>query len=248
MTTVTAAPTTTTMPVTSTTEPLTTTTLAPIPTFSWNLENITNQIVIGLQYNLTLYGQTNIKNHGVTINQATQYIQFGTHAHSCLLNPAQCSDNGLTFQFTFVYNKLEENTYLLTSGGELPDGVGIAIVYRFGQLQVVMSTLQYSWFTSISKNEIPKNTSTTIAISWQLNLGLEVFVNNIFVAGNAHPTPHQPAVSNTTVVYFGKQPTTSTKVEFILQTINIWYAHINVLVDRGYCKPPVRPGIVISDC
>ena len=247
-TTVTQDPTTT-LPDTSTTElpttvaetTLPTTTAAPIPTFTWNLIDITNNIVIGQYYNLTVIGPSAIKNSGLSFTGGVQYLQFGTHAHSCLLNPMACQVNGFTFQFTFEYTKIEENTYLLTSGGETPDGPGMAIVYRFGQLQIVMSTLKLSWYTSVSKNEIPKNTPTTMTISWNVNIGLEVFVNNVFVTANTLPVPHNPTPTNVSIVYFGKQTSISTKVEFVLQTVTIWHAHIDLLVTLGYCPSPVRP-------
>lgn len=198
-------------------------------------------MVVGNHYNLTVYGPSPIKDNGININNSSQYIQFGAHYNSCLLNPEQCAVNGFTLQFVFEYHRLEENTYLLTSGGQQPDGVGVAVIYRYGKIQIILSTLSLSWYATIGTNVLPPNQYHTVMLSWQANIGLEIFINNVLVTANPNPVPHQPSIANTSVVYFGKQPGSYTKVDFVVQSITIWYAHLQILVDFGMCKPPVRP-------
>ncbi|KAL4231419.1 hypothetical protein ACF0H5_008996 [Mactra antiquata] len=237
----TTTPTTTTKATTTPTTTIPTTTEAPIPTFTWNFTTIVGNIIIGNTYNLTIHGTPIVINGGLQINTTTNYIEFGKHPDNvCLTNPASCT-TGLTIQFNVQFNKFSENTYFLTSGGQLPDGVGLAVIYRFGRVQFVLTTVTNSWFISVHKNTFTSNVYNNVMVSWNITSGLELFVNNVLVIGNKIPTPHQSFLNNVTTVYIGKQPTTNIKVDFVIQTIIIWHAHIDILVEKGICQPPQRP-------
>lgn len=218
-----------------------TTTKAPIPTFSWNLTSIIDNTIIGNSYNLTVHGTPVVVNGGIQINSTTNYIEFGKHPDNhCLTNPSACL-NGLTIQLQIQFNKFQENTYFLTSGGQLPDGIGLAVIYRFGRIQFVLSTVTQSWFISCKKNVFKPDNYHNVMISWTLTTGLEVFVNNVLIDTTKVPAPHQSVLVNATTIYIGKQPTTTIKVDFLIQTITIWYVHIDILVENGICTPPQRP-------
>lgn len=235
----TTIPTTTPTTTTSTTT-LPTTTAIPVPIFTWNFTSIVNNTIIGIEYNLTVHGTPVVVEGGLLINSSTQYIEFGKPQQNCLTSPESCI-HGLTIQFTLQINKFEENTYFFTSGGQLPDGVGIAVIYRFGRIQFILTTNTSSWFISVTKNHFKPNQYYNITISWNLTIGLEVFVNNILIDSNKVPDNHQTALLNATTIYIGKQPDTSVKVEFVLNVVTIWYVHIDILVEQGKCEPPVRP-------
>ena len=241
-----SAPKNTTTPTTiSTTTPKPTTTIPtttqiPVPTYTWNFTSITNNVIIGNHYNLTVHGGPDVSNGGIQINSTTQYIQFGQHENNCLIKPDSCL-HGLTISFTIKFDRFEENTYFFTSGGQLPDGVGLAVIYRFGKIQFILTTVTQSWFINCGKNQVRPNQFHTIMVSWQMNIGLEVFVNNVLIEATKVPLPHQSVLVNATTVYIGKQPSTSVKVDFTLQLVTIWYVHIDILVEQGKCEPPVRP-------
>ena len=201
---------------------------------------ITNtNIVIGNTYNLTVHGSTSVKESGLDIHHSTDYIDLGPDL-DCLLNPTICQ-HGLTVQFTIKLNKLVENTYLITSGGQLPDGTGLAVVFRYGKLQFVLSTKTMSWFATCGKDKVKPNAYHTITVSWHMTTGIEVIIDNILVDANKVPVNHATPVSTTTNVYFGKQPASTVSVDYILQSITVWYVNIEILIDRGICKPPAKP-------
>ncbi|XP_060579493.1 uncharacterized protein LOC132736386 isoform X3 [Ruditapes philippinarum] len=233
----------TTQSTTTTQKPTTTiptTTQIPVPTYTWNFTSITNNVIIGNHYNLTVHGGPDVSSGGILINSSTQYIEFGSHENNCLIKPDSCL-HGLTISFTIKFHKFEENTYFFTSGGQLPDGVGLAVIYRFGKIQFILTTVTQSWFINCGKNHVRPNQFHTIMVSWQVNIGLEVFVNNILIEATKVPLPHQSALVNATTVYIGKQPSTTIKVDFVLQIVTIWYVHVDILVEQGKCEPPVRP-------
>ncbi|KAH3707246.1 hypothetical protein DPMN_066645 [Dreissena polymorpha] len=166
---------------------------------------------------------------------------------SCLLNPAACTTLGLTLQITMQFHKIEENTYILTSGGQTPDGVGIAILYRYGKFQFVLTTFNMSWFASVGREALPADWLCNFLLSRSLDTGIEIFVNNVLFGYSRTPAPHRPtspAYAHT--IFIGKQPSTSTgvSVDFTLKEFTFWNARIEVLVDKGIFRPPVRPVLV----
>ena len=230
----------TTMKPTTTKSTTPATTEPPIPTFHWNLSSIpSTNIIVGLKYNLTVYGTPITVDGGLDLQNSTQYIDLG--GIKCLLNPITCSQ-GLTIQFAINIKFIQENTFLLTSGGQLPNGVGIAVLYRYGQYQFVVSTATQSWYATCGKDVLTLNKSHTIMLSWYHTIGLEIIIDNKQVQIVTNPTIHETSTVITTTVYVGKQPSTTIKYEYIIQTVTIWYARVDVLVVAGLCPKPDRPG------
>ena len=54
---------------------------------------------------------------------------------SCLLNLDQCL-NGVNFRLNLKVPEYVENTYYIGGGGENPAASGIALMYKFGKIQV----------------------------------------------------------------------------------------------------------------
>lgn len=170
---------------------------------------------------------------------SSQFIDFGSQIE-CLTSPEKCH-KGLTIQFTIQFKKLEENTYLLTSGGETPNGVGIAVVYRYGRLQFVLSTSTHSWFASCGRDKLLPNGYHIIMISWHQTSGLYIYIDNYLIDSSKVPTPHETTISSVTTVYFGRPHFTisaTVKIEYLVQTVHIWYAWLEILVQKGICPPP----------
>ena len=210
--------------------------------YVWNFTNITQtNTVVGNKYSVTVHGTTGIKDGGISIQNSSQYIDFGKEI-TCLTNPDTCHQ-GFTVQFTIKFGTLKENTYLLTSGGESTNGIGLAIVYRYGRFQFILSTTTVSWFTSCSRDKFLSNAYHNVMVSWHGTKGLDVFVDNRFIDSSKVTTKHEASFTTVSNVYFGKPHfTTSTvvKVDYLIQSIHIWYARLEILIQKGICKPPVE--------
>ena len=244
--TTTVAPTTPSSTTTPTPEPTTTittstTTKQPIPTFHWNLTSIpSTNVIVGQVFNLTVHGTPiTTTEGGLVFKNTTQYIDIG--AVKCLLNPHLCVQ-GVTIQFTLTLKVIQENTYILTSGGELPNGVGIAVIYRYGNYQFVVSTMTQSWYAICGKEILTPNKVHVVMLSWTTTIGLEIIVDNIQVAMVTHPVTHEVSTATSTIVHIAKQPITTVTYEYIIHTVSIWYAHVNILVAANLCPKPERPG------
>lgn len=139
------------------------------------------------------------------------------------------------------FKKLEENTYLLTSGGETPNGVGLAVVYRYGRLQFILTTVTNSWFASCGRDKLLSNGYHLIMISWHQTTGLKVYIDNYLIDSSKVPVLHETAVVSVGSSYFGKPHftiSTSVKIEYLVQSIHIWYVRLEILIEKGICKPP----------
>ena len=189
--------------------------------------------------NTTIYGQTTIKEGGMVFQNSSQFIDFGNKIE-CLTNPEKCH-NGLTIQFTIQFKRLDENTYLLTSGGETPNGVGFAVVHRYGRLQFILSTVTHSWFASCGRDKLLPGGYHIVMVSWHQTTGLFVYVDNYLVDSSKVPTPHETAITTVKTVYFGKPHftiSTSVRIDYLVQMLHIWYARLEILVQKGICRPP----------
>ncbi|KAL3863376.1 hypothetical protein ACJMK2_005133 [Sinanodonta woodiana] len=219
------------------------TTELKIPEYHWNFTNIVSNHIIGSQYNLSIHGTVSILDGGLHFNSTTQFIDFGTTDIHCLVSPQSCF-NGITINFSLRFDLLLENTYLFSSGAENHDGIGIAVLYRFGQLHFVLTTSTQTWFTSCPRNIVISNAFHTYMITWYEKTGLFVYIDNQEMCNTATLVNHYNYTITSTHVYFGKPATssvtTTTILSYTVQTFTIWYMRLDILIEKGICKPPIK--------
>lgn len=228
------------------------TTSSHVVSFYWSFTQLSqSNIITGDKLSLHVFGGATVDQtkFALHITQSIQYIDFGTHTDLCLGNLDKCT-TGITFEVVLEFHSLQENTVIMSSGGEKADGTGLALIYRFGQIQCVVTTSTLSWFATIPRGKLTLNSFNTITISWAVHHGLILYVDKQIVDFTTTPMTH-PVLTNTAQhLYFGRPPTstpslTSTQVNFYLKTINCWQVWIDIIIDIdiiiGY--PPSK-GIV----
>ncbi|XP_064599655.1 uncharacterized protein LOC135466195 isoform X2 [Liolophura sinensis] len=168
-----------------------------------------------------------------------QFLKFHTEHRSCLNDITLCQE-GLTVSFKMKLASLDENTYILSSGGENPTSTGLAILYRFGRLQFVFSQNERVWFCHAPRPTL--NVWTTIDFTWQQQTGLEVFVNNVLVDQTKTSIKYEH--SHSTFVqkhfYFAYSTTPSGLQQgFVgyLASFSSWFTSRPVLVQQGILQP-----------
>ncbi|KAK3600843.1 hypothetical protein CHS0354_014207 [Potamilus streckersoni] len=218
------------------------TTELKIPEYHWNFTNIVSNHIIGSLYNLTIGGTVSLLDGGLYFNSTSQFIDFGSTGVQCLLNPHSCL-NGVTINFSLKFHLLQENTYLFSSGAENHDGIGIAVLYRYGQLHFLLSTSNQTWFTSCPRNIVISDGFHTYMMTWYAATGLFVYIDNQEMCHTTTPVEHYNYTITSTHVYFGKPATpsitTTTILSYIVQTVTIWYMRLEILIQKGICKPPI---------
>lgn len=211
------------------------TTKPSIVTYNWSFTKV-NQTTLVTSDNITLqvYGGATVDPHvgGLHITQTTHYIDFGGHTNMCLGNLERCQ-SGITFEVEVEFKHLYENTILLSSGGERPDGTGIALIYRFGQIQCVVSTTTVSWYASVPRDKLTLSSFNSIVVSWSADKGLILYVDKQIVDFSTTQISHEVATNTNQHLYIGQPPsvTTSTQVDFYLKSIKCWQVWIDIIID-----------------
>ncbi|KAK0051982.1 hypothetical protein Bpfe_018529 [Biomphalaria pfeifferi] len=224
--------TTTTTTITTTTTLITTTekvTQPPIPNANWSLIDFTQDFVISNGFNLSLVGQPNTSSSGIHLETSSQFIQITDSSSKCLTNPTNCQ-NGFTINLVIKITTLLEGSIIFTSGGDTPDKPGITLIYRFGQIHVVVSTSTLSWYISLSHTQILSwyNKFTTIYVSWSLQQNLQLIVNEVLVAEALFPLSHSVTSAITNSLIIG-----GNTVQCIVSSIKIWLVHILILINQS---------------
>lgn len=157
----------------------------------------------------------------------------------CLFNFFSCAEQGLTARFSFKFEKFVENTYYLASGAESVEGQGLAMLFRFGQMHVILATETEYWFVSIEQSFIQFDEFTWFDYSFTKQDGLSVYVNNVLVGRMVQA--NQRVISATgdisKEIYIGKasvSSTVETQTEVTVSEVQTYNVSREVLVKQGY--------------
>ncbi|XP_074642559.1 uncharacterized protein LOC141899868 isoform X2 [Tubulanus polymorphus] len=204
----------------------------------------TNGTISGKYWAAILEGSvqsvTGINGTGLLLMGDASCINLGkVGADPCVNDLSKCQ-NGITVSFWSSFNRLKENTYIFSSGGESMYSPGFLMVYKFGRVQISARTVNRAWFTSIDKPQL--NTWAEYWISLDIKTGvLEVYVNKSLVAKDT--LPNQEVIKNKIVADF-KFGCVSTigwnealKAVMVVDDIHIWTAGIQLLTNRTILQP-----------
>lgn len=126
--------------------------------------------------------------------------------------------------FILCISHYREDTYLFTSGGDNTESNGVVIVYKYGKIQVSVSTTSCRWTAVIPPLEA--NTWYKFEISWSTAGGLEVYVNEALYASALTCIVRQdPVTVTTSEVTIGTIITTTT----VTKEVNITVEELTTL-------------------
>ena len=188
--------------------------------------------------------KVNTTEKSIQFHQKTHYIDIDTHSLPCL-GQLVCH-SGITIKLEIKFHKLEENTIIFTTGAHTPSNVGVAIVYRYGQIHFIVSSNTLSWYVSINRDQIIFHQYHTLILSWSTTHGLQAIFNTLIVDGSNTPIAHSSINTTLGHAYLGSTPNCgcNTDVSFSIKSLTIYYAWIQICVDGGLL-PPVHPGKLI---
>lgn len=153
---------------------------------------------------LLVAGQTGKAVHITNSNQYLIVDKIGFT--SCLSDIDHCT-GGFTITTNVKFSMLTDNTYIISSGGNLPNTKGIALYYQGGKIHFVVSTSTQTWHLTIP-HTFTLNVWHHIELSWQKNLGSELIDNGKLVGSVTQPvTKHATIVKQ---IAIGHGYTTST--------------------------------------
>jgi hypothetical protein len=151
----------------------------------------------------------------VHITNSSQYLIVDKNGFtSCLSDIDHCT-GGFTITTNVKFSTLTDNTYIISSGGNLPNTKGIALYYQGGKIHFVVSTSSQTWHLTIP-HTFTLNVWHHIELSWQKNLGSELIDNGKLVGSVTQPVnQHATIVKQIAIGHGYTQSTThiSMKVE-----------------------------------
>lgn len=98
---------------------------------------------------------------------------------------------GFTFSLNVNFKQLQNDTTIVTSGGNLPNGKGISLVYSGGKLHYVVSTSTQKW-SLLVQHVLTLNTWHNLELTWNTVNGIEIYDNKKIVGSVIKPInrPH----------------------------------------------------------
>ncbi|XP_062578887.1 uncharacterized protein LOC134240829 [Saccostrea cucullata] len=152
---------------------------------------IQNVIHTSLQTTFNIHGTATLVNSvfGKAINlTGNSYITVNnTGFNACLKNIDTCS-SGFTLAINVNLHQLTDNTYIVSSGGDLQNHKGIALLYQNNKLHFIVTTSSKQWIISVP-NTLTLNVWHKIELSWSQTSGSLLVIDNNLAGSVSQPQP-----------------------------------------------------------
>ena len=179
---------------------------------------IVGNLVKTTSHDLTLHGSVHIQtvqSHHILILGPNGYVEM-RQTDQCLHKLDACL-SGFTFSLTVSFTHLTPDTcHLVTSGADRPGYRGIALVYRQTHLYCFVSTSSQKWVINIPFKFVVRQWYR-FQISWNMNLGLQLYENNKLIGSVVQPASTVSTKSHPLTV--GYQTNTATMAVHEIQTV-----------------------------
>ena len=138
----------------------------------------------------------------------------------------------VTMSFGLIINKPVDGMYIFSNGGDNPLGTGVAMYYKRNQLYITVSTIKYQWTVSTFKFSL--GTYMQFEYSWSMQIGLEVYINNVKVAHtNKYLEKNLDLTSPSTILggfSFGSLQAENTISTIVIAEIRVKFASKNLAI------------------
>jgi len=201
--------------------------------------NITNNVIITSTQHITfnVHGNVNIvttpskPDPVISINGSNSYIEMHTtQGQSCITDVDKCT-SGFTFSIDINFHVLVDNTFIISSGGNLDNHKGIALYYSNNQLHYIVTTSTFTW-TLVVNYKPTLNVWQHFDLTWNFNLGVEILVNGHVLGNNGRPNPSHGSQTKPLCVACS-HGTVNVNVGMLVTGIISWSLDRNELVNAG---------------
>jgi len=187
-----------------------------------------------LTFNITGNIQlTNVPDHPtpvISITGPNSYIQMNTRDPSCITNIDLCT-TGFTFALDVSFANLSDYTFILSSGGQLSNHIGISFYYNNNTLTYIVSSSTLTWKLVVHYTPVLQQWQH-FEITWNKHVGIELILNGQHMGSNGQPTPSMN--SRTTFLCVGcSHGKNSVDLNFMVSGIRHWASDRTHLVNAG---------------
>ncbi|XP_062591670.1 uncharacterized protein LOC134253173 [Saccostrea cucullata] len=200
---------------------------------------IQNVIHTSLQTMFNIHGTATLVNsvNGKAINlTGNSYITVNnTGFNACLKDIDTCS-SGFTLAINVNLHQLTDNTYIVSSGGDLQNHKGIALFYQNNKLHFVVTTTSKQWIVSVP-NTLTLNVWHKIELSWSKTSGSLLVIDNNLAGSVSQP---QPTVAQQVMpLTIGHGYNHQVSISMTVSGVQTFDSHRENLVINGLVTTPI---------
>ena len=187
---------------------------------------IDNKTLYTASFNFTISGTitlTTVSSEKViTINGPGSYITLDKSQlpSGCFTDIDHCR-TGFTIGLDINFKTLVDNTFIISSGGNLPGFKGIALYYLQNQLIYVVSTSTKVWTLTVKYQPV-LNLWQHFEITWNTNLGVGLYVDGHLLGTFGRPTTRPPVTQTASICIGCSHTTNQILIDMLIKAIQTW--------------------------
>lgn len=139
---------------------------------------------------------------------------------TCFADIDQCS-TGFTIGLDIKFNSLVNNTFLVSSGGNIPGFKGIALYFEHNSLIYVVTTSTKRWTLQVNYKPVT-NRWQHFEVTWNANLGIGLYVDGHLLGTFGRPVPVSAASQTVGLCIGCSHGTSQVAVDMLVKGIQTW--------------------------
>ena len=195
---------------------------------------IINQIIqTTININLNIHGTVNLVSiptgNAISLTGNSYVTVNNTGFNACLKDVDTCS-SGFTLTINVNPKQLANNTYIISSGGDLQNHKGIALYYFNNKLHFIVTTTSHQWIIT-APNPLTLNTWHKIELSWSQTSGSSLIVDGNLIGSVSQSVSTTATLVKPLTIGFGY--TQQVAVSMVVSGIQTFDSHRENLVVNG---------------
>ena len=195
---------------------------------------IINQIIqTTISINLNIHGTVSLvttsTGNAISLTGNSYVTVNNTGFNACLKDVDTCS-SGFTLTINVNLKQLANNTYIISSGGDLQNHKGIALYYNNNKLHFIVTTTSHQWIIT-APNPLTLNTWHKIELSWSQTSGSSLIVDGNLIGSVSQSVSTTATLVKPLTIGFGY--TQQVAVSMVVSGIQTFDSHRENLVVNG---------------
>ena len=182
---------------------------------------------------------TGVSMAAIALDGEDQFLEISpleNDTDSCLTNIENCAESGITFILRFKLAAYKEGAVIYSNGGEHVDGYGVALMCSGNKYQIIVQTMDKAWYVTV--DTVAVGMWTELVWSWQLEYGLTVYKDGVFVTRNFEPVMREVVITTflpiRTVIGCPSVEDVSTEFKFsqvLVEKVKVFFTTAEALIN-----------------
>ncbi|XP_012936923.1 uncharacterized protein LOC101852371, partial [Aplysia californica] len=230
-----------------TTTPSTTAQL-PLHKTQVTFTTIVGNTLVTNYHNMTIHGSVYLEvvpaGNVLVLEKPGSFVDVGKTGIPCLDDIASCN-TGFNFRLTCSLTSLTTNPQVLISSGGVGGGNGLTVRY-FSQIIYVFVKTSRETYVGTFPCEMRPGFWYTLDVSWSVQTGLGLHVNNLLINGTNLVTSLGSSSTTANTLLLGKSPSGTTTTSLRVYEIDLWTRIYSKLPKQQIVLPSLLPYIITT--